>query len=347
MKKLLWALTALLLVNSAQALRIERPYTTTVMVAAQTETERKQGVQAALVQVLERITGQDLAGNERIKSLVANADSAMVEFAYRAQIIDDPAKTWPLEVTFAQPAVDQLIAQAGLPAWPLERPELLLVVFDRATSSFVQLPVKAGAAAAPWVQELRGLPMKSADIASLDTQAATAVQEQAWTQLQQALLTDADGLLIGVLDSSATPLTTDWQLLVGEQHKTFNVSADSAQQSFEQVLPQVISHLSSSYATDSASSQQVELLKLQIDGVTSYPAFMNVQAYLEGLEVVESIQSSQILGTSVIVDVKVKGRENFRQLMQLSRQLVWQDEMLPPAGSDPGMRPVWRYLWQD
>lgn len=346
MKNLLLALGAVLLMNSAQALRIEKPYTTTVMVAAQTEAERKAGVRQALVQVLERISGQDLSANDRVKSLAANADSAMLEFAYRAQIIDDPAKTWPLEVTFSQSAVDQLIQSAGLPAWPLERPELLVLVLDSTSGAWLPQPYKTDGAPV-WSKELRGLPLKTTDAAGLDPQLAAAVKEQAWPQVQQALLAhDVDGFLIGVIDS-AQPRASQWQLLLGEQQASFEVSAQSQQAAFEQAVTKAINHLASSYSASNVNSQQVELLKLQIDGVTSYPAFMNVQAYLEGLEVVESIQSSQILGTSVIVDVKVKGRENFRQLMQLSRQLVWQDEMLPPEGSDPGMRPVWRYLWQD
>lgn len=348
MNRVLLALAALLLAGGAQALRLEKPYTATVMVASQAEADRKTGVQEALLAVLERLSGQELAGTERGRNLVAGAEQALLEFAYRAQVIDDPAKTWPLEVSFSQPAIDQLLKNAGLPAWPLERPELLVVALDSASKQLLALPYRAGAAEAPWQRELRGLPLKQGDVAGYDPAVALALAEQNWSQAVQLLAgEDVDGYLFGVVDTEASPVVAKWQLFVGQQQQAFDSVGENAGQSFEHVLGKVIAHLSSAYADSNAQAQQLELLKLQIDGVTSYPAFMNVQAYLEGLEVVESIQSSQILGTSVIVDVKVKGRDNFRQLMELSRQLVWQDEMLPPEGSDPSMRPVWRYLWQD
>jgi hypothetical protein len=49
----------------------------------------------------------------------------------------------------------------------------------------------------------------------------------------------------------------------------------------------------------------------------------------------------------VIVDLDVKGRDSFRNLVSLFKSLQWQEEIAPVQGGDPSQRVVWRYQWQD
>lgn len=347
MRCLLLLVTAFLL-NHAVAARLENPYAATVPVASQSEADRKAGAQRAMVQVLERLSGQDLSNNGQVRQLCATADAAVSEFAYHAHAPENPDAPWSLYLLFSAAAVDGLMARAELPVWPLTRPELLVMVADREAGQWLQLPYDHSEPVQPWQRDLRGLPLKMADVGQYSVEARQALESSDWEALKPwAERQRVDGLLLGLLTGAVPQLSGQWTIILAEQLHHFQTRGESAQAVFDAAVSEAIRYLAASYATDSASAQQTELLTLQIDGVSSYAVFMNVQAYLEGLEVVESIQSSQILGTSVIVDVKVRGRDNFHHLMQLSRQLRWQDEILPPEGSDPGLRPVWRYIWQD
>jgi hypothetical protein len=115
----------------------------------------------------------------------------------------------------------------------------------------------------------------------------------------------------------------------------------------DDALRQAAGVLSGGYRISSSTDSGPAKLRLQVDGVKSYAAFTRLRQYLEKLEAVQKIESTQITGTSVIVDLDVKGRDSFRNLVSLFKSLQWQEEIAPVPGGDPSQRVVWRYQWQD
>ena len=86
-------------------------------------------------------------------------------------------------------------------------------------------------------------------------------------------------------------------------------------------------------------------LRLQVDNVRTYAAFMQLRQYLEQLDAVERISSMQINGATVMVDIDVKGRESFRNLFSLFQSVQWQEEIAAPLENNEPAATVWRYQW--
>jgi hypothetical protein len=162
-------------------------------------------------------------------------------------------------------------------------------------------------------------------------------------QMQQA---KADALLIGnIRGSDAMGWSGQWVLRFKEQDQTFQQKSATLDALVDEVLRQTAAYLSGLYINSAVVDTGPAQLRLQIDGVKTYPAYMQLRQYLEKTEAVQRLGSMQINGTTVIVDVDVKGKESFRNLISLFKSLQWQEEIVPPPGSDSSLRPVWRYQW--
>ena len=106
--------------------------------------------------------------------------------------------------------------------------------------------------------------------------------------------------------------------------------------------------MSNSYRNSVTTDTGPAALRLQIDDVRSYAAFMQLRQYLEQLDTVERVRGMQINGSTVMVDLDVKGRESFRNLFALFKSVQWKEEIASPIQEgEAAAVPVWHYLWID
>lgn len=359
MKTVLAALTclSLLCLSSAYAARLEEPYTVEIPVASQNTADRPAAERTGLLLVLERLSGQRLDSDPHVKSALAKAENYLQQFAY---VQDKPAlpdaspavttqPAWRMKLVFLPSAVNQLLDDAGVALWPLDRPRVMLLMANEQATLLPQPAADGADIIAPLVKmgQVRGVPLLVPDPAEQDITVVADVQGlDAVALMPQAVKQKADALLLGnVRGSDATGWSGQWLLHYQEQDQSFQQKAATFEALVDAALRQTAVYLSGSYLNSTTADTGPAQLRLQVDGVRTYAAYMQLRQYLEKLEAVKSVGATQINGTTVIVDVDVKGRESFRNLASLFKSLQWQEEILPPAGSDPSQRPLWRYQW--
>jgi hypothetical protein len=194
---------------------------------------------------------------------------------------------------------------------------------------------------------MRGVPLLVPDPAEQDITVAADVQSlNAASLLSQASQQQADALLLGnVRGSDTAGWSGQWVLYFQKQEQPFQQKAATLQALVDAAVRQTAVYLSGNYLNSTVVDAGPASLRLQVDGVNNYAAYMQLREYLEKLEAVQRVGNTQINGTTVLVDVDVKGRESFRHLTSLFKSLQWKEEVQPPAGSDPSVRPVWHYNW--
>jgi hypothetical protein len=390
-----------LLSSSAHAVRLEQPYTVDVPVANQGMAERQAAESAGLLRVLERLSGQSLDKNAVVKRATANAEKYLQRFSYvqdkpvqdkpvqdkpPAPAVSPPDATavppapaaqppvWRIRLVFVPDSVNRLLEESGVALWPLDRPQVMLLMVNE-QASLLPLPTADGSDAIAPLQAMglaRGIPLLVPDPAAQDVTVAAAVQGMDVASLQgQMTSMKTDALLLGnVRGSDEKGWSGQWllqsQVLTPVPAPAPTVAADQpapgkpapSEQRFQSkgatmsallddALRQAAGVLSGGYRISSSTDSGPAKLRLQVDGVKSYAAFTRLRQYLEKLEAVQKIESTQITGTSVIVDLDVKGRDSFRNLVSLFKSLQWQEEIAPVQGGDPSQRVVWRYQWQD
>jgi hypothetical protein len=340
--------------SGAQAARLEEPYTVEVPVASQSAADRPAAERAGLLLLLERLSGQRVDGDPNIKSALAKAENYLLQFAYvQDALVSKDKPTWRMKLTFSPAPVNQLLQQAGIALWPLERPEVMLLMVNE-QAALLPLPAADGVDAngidgvAPLVRigQARGVPLLVPDPTEQDITVAADVQSlNAVSLMPQATQQKADALLLGnVRGSDAGGWSGQRLLHFQNQDQSFQQKAATLQELVDAALRQTAAYLSGSYLNSTTADTGPAQLRLQVDGVKTYPAYMQLREYLEKLEAVQRVGNTQINGTTVIVDVDVKGLESFRNLAALFKSLQWKEEIVPTV-DDPSSRRVWHYEW--
>lgn len=347
-------LLLLLPAPAAEAARLAQAYTVDVPVASQSSADRQGAERAGLLELLERLSGRRVDDNPTALAAAAKADRYLQQFSY-LQVASAPAAgsppAWHLRLVFAPEAVNPLLDQAGLGLWPLDRPQMLLLMAD-GQGNLLPLPAPDGSEATGAMVRMgqaRGLPLLVPDPATQDLTVAAAVQTlDAAALLPQATALKADGLLLGsVSGSDEKGWRGQWLLHAGGQEQRFQQQAARFDAMIDAALRDSAARLAAGYRNSAVADTGPAQLRLQVDGIRNYTAYTRLRQYLETLEAVERVENTQINGTSVIVDLSVKGRESFRNLTALFRPLQWREEIAPPPGSDASLRTVWRYEWSD
>jgi hypothetical protein len=158
-----WLLAAFLGAGPAHAADL---YSGEVMVTAQGSEERAQAVPAALIEVLQKLSGRrELPIGPALDTALLSANRIMVSFYYRERERTAPdgsvsEELW-LVARFLPAAVDRIIRELELPRWRQERaPVTIWVVVDDGLGRRLQ-PVEYGYAweAMADIAALRGLPV--------------------------------------------------------------------------------------------------------------------------------------------------------------------------------------------
>ena len=340
--------------SSAHAARLEEPYTIEVPVASQSVTDRPAAERAGLLLLLERLSGQPVDNDPHVKSALTKAENYLLQFAYTEDALSTKDKPfWQMKLTFSPAPVNELLKQAGVALWPLDRPQVMLLMVNE-QAALLPLPVINDVdangidtrASLIKIGQARGVPLLVPDPSEQDITVAADVQSlDTATLMPQATQQKADALLLGnISGSDKTGWNGQWLLYFQNKDQTFQQKSATFEGLIDSAVRQTAAYLSGSYFNSTTADTGPAQLRLQVDGVKTYPAYIQLREYLEKLEAVQRVVNTQFNGTTVIVDVDVKGRESFRNLTALFKSLQWKEELLPTS-SDPSSRPVWRYEW--
>ena len=289
MKKLLLIFITLHL-SAAIAVADENLYSGEVVVPSQSESDRKQAIPEALIQVLQKLSGKrEMPISPALDEALINADKLLLSFRYknvdRAGPDGTTGQELHLDTRFMQSEVDTIVQQAGLPRWQQERPSVQIwVVIDDGNSRELK-PVEFTYA---WesledVAAMRGLPVSWPE---LDEEEAQLVDMRlVWGGYTDYLVErgdPADGLAIIAARREGPLWTLRWNVANGEQRWSWSNSDQELMFALAQGVHQMTDQLAASNAI-AASPEQIlsarEKLSYIYEAVDELP-FKVKQAFL-------------------------------------------------------------------
>ncbi len=114
--------------------KLDRPYVVDVPVASQSADERNKASAQGLQQLLIKLGGQPANDNPVVKQqLASGVDKYILQYSYEKGVASGgylPVSAFVLRLVFSQTAVLQLLHDAGIALWPLDRPQLLVLMLD-------------------------------------------------------------------------------------------------------------------------------------------------------------------------------------------------------------------------
>jgi hypothetical protein len=309
-----------LAICSADALgaRVEGLYAAEVDLPGGSSSQLPRAFDAALAQVLVKVTGQsDVAADSAV--LDSFGDTQALVQQYRIKSGDT---VW---VLFDQVAVKRILDRVEQPIWGEERPTTLIwLIMDAgegerailASDSDIEDPdgfaeVGEDSQVARMEGSVRDELLNRADqrgipifLPLVDTEELTTISvSEVWGGFSESLLGaseryEADAVLVGRARlSTRKPAEVRWSLLLANER--FDWAGDLASGPDE-----VANLFAARLSTSSGSSRP---LFLEVAGVFSLNDYGRVSAYLAALDVIDDIAVNRVVGSDVVFALKIRG----------------------------------------
>jgi len=357
----------------ALAVDVEGLYSATVEVADQSRGQRQKGFSLALAEVLVKTTGtKDIAARPGVSQALAQASNYMVKYAYLPQPvpisppdnelpeIDPTPPGFPLSVQFAKATVDELMRTLDLPIWPANRPELLVWVVEQTASGYRFVD---GADLPQGLQssfQRRGLPFQLplydlGDQLALSSLAAWSLNQQ---QLQDAAKRYGvdHWLVLRYSQISSGAVRGSWYLagrkgnFAGDSALLNTLQADSNDGFLSASVDQVVDRFARQMAY--FADAEADLFRLVVENIGSFAAFTQLNSFLGGLEIVNSVKVRSIDGDTLVLDLATEGESRvllraLNKEPRLSRVTQLGDDTPEPSGmGSPPRASVEHFRWQ-
>ena len=327
-----WTIVLLLLSVSTTsfAVRVHSIYQDEVPVATQSKSDKLKAEQDALADVFVKVSGNShvLDSNPNLKANLTRADTFVQEFSYTSPTDAPKATPYTLFVRFDADAINRLLREAGTPTWGQNRPLILVWlalqnagqtsadIVDSTTDTEKILRQSA---------KQRGLPMifPMMDVTDMSLVSVSDITSKSVTNLQQASQRYAsNALLIGNITQGKTEIKSHWQLVLGTDSWSWDVSGKTMAEVFSSIVDNAADALAKRYSTVTSAAIQSELT-LNISGVKQHADLLALMKYLQRLTPVSDVQLRSVSGSDIVLDLNLRGsRESFIQAASISKNLL-------------------------
>jgi hypothetical protein len=324
-------LTLVLLIASPllHAVRVHSIYQAEIPVSSESVEDRLQAEQDALAEVLVKMSGnsQILDNNPNLASNLKNADNFVEETSYASLPGVQKSAHSLLLVRFDEESVNRLLHDTGAPVWGQYR-SLILVwlafqsfnrapdIVDPSTSTITKLLKKTA--------KHRGLPVifPMMDVTDLTQVSINDISNPVIEHLQQASARYAsNAILVGNIAQNAISFTGHWQLILGAEHWSWDITGKTMQEVMTGIIGKVTDTFASRYGVLLSTTVESQL-DLIVVGVKQYTDLLRLMKYVQQLAAVEAVQIKNISEDEVTLDVSLRGKkEAFIQAVLLGKNL--------------------------
>ena len=336
MKKLLLVIVTLYL-SATQAVAEINLYTGEVVVASQSEADRNTAVPLALIQVLQKLSGQrDIASTPELEEALNNANRLLLSYRYAKveHTAADGTATQELRLVaqFVQSEVDRIFQKIGMPRWRQERPEVQLwvVIDDDRNRQLKPLEFDYAWQSIEEIATMRGLPVGWPELDEEEIQLID--MRLVWGGFTDYLVERGapdDGVAIIAARREGPQWTVRWNLASGSQHWSWQNSDLELMYALSEGTHHMADQVAQSN-TIAVSEQGFELMDVRIGGLSNAEAYASCLEYLQNLSLVSAVE---IIGAE-------PARVHFRLQLNASREHLTEafergSVLLPArAGSD-------------
>jgi len=292
------------------AVEVVSLYTAEVPLDQAAKNPRGEAYEAALRQVLLRVSGAELANDEElVASLFPNPRAFVTQFR--------PGAEDSLWVSFDGKAIEQVLRNAGQPIWGADRPLTLVwlaVDWGQGTREIIgaddpgrmeqeSRSIDRNRMIRERLLEIadrRGLPIAFPLLDTTDLQAVTFAD--IWGSFDEAVLAaspryDADSVLIGRIRPVSNQANR-WTYYLGDRDMVLSGPPEAA-------LDQVADILAAEFAI--GGNLPLESVALGVSGIVSVEAYGNVQRILEEIPLIERFAAVEVAGDRISYRVDVRG----------------------------------------
>jgi uncharacterized protein len=336
------ALLATLFIAVGEVAAAEAPslYTARVPVNPNDPRSRERAYDAALSQILLRITGsKNTVRPEQIKEWFPNPDRYVMQYR--------PGEDNTLWVTLDGEALERVLRQAGQTVWGGERPltlvwlavdwgqgerEIVAADDDAERTGAESRSIDRDRLLRERVQEValeRGVPVA---FPLLDAEERQSVNfSDIWGGFNDSLIEasrryGANSVLVGRIRPSVVERNR-WSYYFGDERREWSGEPEEA-------INLLADTLAEQFAI--AGNEPLQTINLTISGIDSLEAYGAVHSFMQGLDVIDEMAIGSVNGDRISYQVKAHGgRERLERVLALSRMLEVDDNFDRQVSANP------------
>lgn len=293
-------------------------YSGEVSVVDQSVTERQKATPAALIQVLQKHSGQrEIPLHPALDRALLNANRMLVSFSYKQvqRANPDGSVTDELRIVanFLPEAVENIVQELGLPRWPQQRPPLTIwiVVDDGQGRRLKPLEYEYAWEAMTDVASLRGLPVRWPEI---DPES----EEKVDLQLLWGGFTDSLGageepgkdVVIVAARREGPVWTVRWNFAGGRETDGWRIQDSDLAFAVVDGVHRLADLVSSRDAISSAE-QGHWTLEMRVTGLTGTADYVRTRAYFENLSVVEAVYVVEVGPSGILFKLELNAAPDY------------------------------------
>nr|VFK54898.1 MAG: hypothetical protein BECKTUN1418F_GA0071002_10605 [Candidatus Kentron sp. TUN]VFK58792.1 MAG: hypothetical protein BECKTUN1418D_GA0071000_10904 [Candidatus Kentron sp. TUN]VFK60662.1 MAG: hypothetical protein BECKTUN1418E_GA0071001_10595 [Candidatus Kentron sp. TUN] len=308
----------------AHSIEIRELYEAEVPIADKSEQKRKEAMQAALLQVISKISGQrKLTDSALVKQALQRADHYVEQFRYRIEpnIVSEqhisPTGKLMFWVQFDSSSIDKFLREANIQVWGQTKPSVLawLAIEGDQERTLLSAEDHTGLSDVLYASATeRGV---SIILPLLDLDDRSRIDDtDVWSGSRERILAASeryaiDTVLVGRIFPSYIPSIhweVHWELLGGEITDNWTTHADTPSEVLQEGIHETIDILITRYAgskEESATDVIFDPVRLMVLGMKTIGDYAKVQRYLGDLQ-----SGTKVYVTQVDVD-----RVSFRLLV--------------------------------
>jgi len=295
MKRIL--LTILILsLATVDAVAESNLYSAEVVVASQGEEDRNEVVPGALIQVLQKLSGQrEIPISPALDEALDNADRMLRSFRYKNVERAGPDGSIEQEIrlvaSFMRPEIDRVVQQVGLPRWQQERPpvQIWVILDDGRGRQLKPVEYEYAWAAMEDVAASRGLPVIWPELDEEEVQLID--MSLVWGGFTDYLVergAPGDGVAIIAARREGPQWTLRWNLAAGGQLWSWRNADPELMFALVDGIHQMTEQIAAADAI-AASEQDQWTFGITVGKLLSADDYAHTLQYLQGLNLVTAV----------------------------------------------------------
>lgn len=310
------------------AIKVTNLYQTNIPVSSQSQDERDQYVEQALIDVLMKVSGSQKV-SEFSSTLKRTAKNLLQEYRYIST--SDPHTPYLLQMTFDSKGVNRLLKAKGMPIWSQNRPLILVWLAYQAPNQAFEVIGEDSLINIPGLLKQNGdrrglsfiFPMM--DMAEMTTVLPESIINLSLPSLEPASKRyHSEALLVGQVRPDQTGFQSHWTLILGQDQWSWDISQKTVPEILSTLVDYAANTLSSKYAV-AANTVTYEKLVVKITGISQAGDFGLLMNYLKNLVPVAEVVPLRLMSDEVVLNIKVSGNQQaFAQAVSLNQHLLLQ-----------------------
>ncbi|MGD9265767.1 MAG: DUF2066 domain-containing protein [Lysobacterales bacterium] len=271
-------------------------YAGEVAVLTQSEAERNAAVPEALIQVLQKISGQrELPASPELDEALSNAGKMLISFGYRSVKRQGPegieTEELRLLARFIPSETDQLAQRIGLPRWRKERPpvQVWAVVDDGLGRELMPVEFTYAWRSMEDVASIRGLPLSWPELDEEERQLID--MRLVWGGFTDYLVergAPADGVAIVAARRDGPLWSLRWNVADNDRRWSWHDSDRELRFALTRGVHRLADEIAAANSI-AASQQGRSSTDITVGGLRGAEDYATCLAYLEGLSVVTGV----------------------------------------------------------